>query len=81
MASITICNLDNYVKVRLWVQAVDNDRSMEKGARLTLYETFGLNRSPRNLTDIIRSHFGSANGIDLELPSRDSGGEPSIPGR
>lgn len=49
--------------------------------KLILCEAFELKRGPGNLTDIIRSHFGPVNGMDLELRPRDSGGEPSTPGR
>ena len=32
----------------------------------------------RNLASIIRSYFGPDNGVDLELPPRDSGREPPV---
>ena len=76
MASITIRNLDDDVKTRLRVRAADNGRSMEEEARLILREVVGRKPSSRNLTTIIRSHFGPANGVDLELPPREPGREP-----
>ena len=36
----------------------------------------GRKPSSRNLASIIRSHFGPDNGVDLELPPRDTGREP-----
>ncbi len=78
MASITIRNLDDDVKTRLRVRAADNGRSMEmeEEARLILRDVVGRKPSARNLTTIIRSHFGPANGVDLELPPREPGREP-----
>ena len=71
MASITIRNLDDDVKTRLRVRAADNGRSMEEEARLILRDVVGRKPSSRNLTTIIRSHFGPTNGVDLELPPRE----------
>ena len=76
MASITIRNLDDDVKTRLRVRAADNCRSMEEEARLILRAAVGRKPSSRNLTSIIRAHFGPANGVDLELPPREHGREP-----
>ena len=49
---------------------------MEEEARLILRDVVGRKPSSRNLTTIIRSHFGPANGVDLELPPREPGREP-----
>ena len=70
MASITIRNLDDDVKTRLRVRAAEEE------ARLILRDVVGRKPSSRNLTSIIRSHFGPANGVDLELPPREPGREP-----
>ena len=51
-------------------------RVMEEPARLSLRDAAGRKPSSRNLASIIRSHFGPDNGVDLELPPRDSGREP-----
>ena len=75
MASITIRNLDDGVKTRLRVRAADHGRSMEE-ARLILRDAVGRKPSSRNLTSIIRSHFGPTNGVDLELPPREPAREP-----
>ena len=76
MASITIRNLDDDVKTRLRVRAVDNGRSMEEEARLILRCAVGRKSRSRNLAGIIRSHFGPSNGVDLELPPREPAREP-----
>ena len=76
MASITIRNLDDDVKTRLRVRAADNGRSMEEEARLILRDAVGRKPSSRDLVSIIREHFGPANGVDLELPSREPAREP-----
>ena len=76
MASITIRNLDDEVKTRLRVRAAGNGRSMEEEARRILRDAVGRRPSSGNLASIIRSHFGPANGVDLELPTREHGSEP-----
>ena len=76
MASITIRNLNDEVKARLRVRAADNGRSMEEEARLILRDAVGSKPSSRNLASIIRSHFGPANGVHLELPPREFAREP-----
>lgn len=76
MASITIRNLDDDVKARLRVRAAEHQRSMEEEARLILRDAVRCKPSRRNLVEIVRSHFGSDNGVDLELPTRGPGREP-----
>lgn len=76
MASITIRNLDDEVKTRLRVRAASNGRSMEEEARLILRDAVARTPSCRDLASIVRSHFGPANGVDLELPPRDPAREP-----
>ena len=76
MASITIRNLDDHVKIRLRVRAAGNGRSMEEEARLILREAVGRKPSSKNLPSIIRAHFGPANGVDLILPPRERAREP-----
>ena len=51
-------------------------RSFEEPVRLSLRDAVGHKPSSRNLASIIRSHFGPDNGVDLELPPRDTGREP-----
>lgn len=76
MASITIRNLDDQVKVRLRARAAGRGRSMEEEARLILRDAVGRNPGSRDLASIIRSHFGPSNGVDLELPLREPAREP-----
>lgn len=76
MASITIRNLDDDVKTRLRVRAAEHQRSMEEEARLILRDAVGCKPTRRNLVEIVRSHFGPENGVDLELPPRGPGREP-----
>ena len=76
MASITIRNLDDDVKTRLRVRAAENGRSMEEEVRRILRDVVVDRPSARNLTSIIGSHFGPANGVDIELPPREPGREP-----
>ena len=71
MASITIRDLDDDVKTRPRVRAADHGRSMEEEARLTLRDAVGRKRDSRDLTSIVRSHFGPASGVGLELPTRE----------
>lgn len=49
---------------------------MKEEARLIQHDAVGRKPSSRNLANIIRSHFGPDNGVDLELPPRDTGREP-----
>ena len=76
MASITIRNLDDDVKTRLRVRAAEHHRSMEEEARLILRDAVRRKPGSRDLASIFRSHFGPANGVDLELPPREPAREP-----
>lgn len=44
--------------------------------RLILRDAVGRKPGFQDLASIIRSHFGRANGVDLELPPRESAPEP-----
>lgn len=77
MASITIRNLDEPLKVRLRVQAAFHGRSMEDEARDILRTA--LNREPSssaNLATAIRSRFGALGGVDLPDMPREPMREP-----
>lgn len=65
MASITIRNLEDGLKVRLRVRAAEHGRSMEEEARRVLREALDSER-PRTLADLAREMFGAAHGIELE---------------
>ena len=76
MARITIRNLDDDIRTRLRVRAAGNGHSMEEEVRQILRKAVGRAKRSRDLTTIIRSHFGPENGVDLELPDRDPAREP-----
>ena len=76
MASITIRNLDDEVKHRLRVRAVENGRSMEEEARLILREAVAPEPEPKNLAQFIHDCFAPYGGVDLELPPREPVREP-----
>ena len=71
MASITIRNLDDNVKTRLRVRAVEHHRSMEEEARLILREAVEQKKVPQNLASAIRARIAPLGGVDLELPPRE----------
>ena len=76
MASITIRNLDDEVKVRLRTRAAGNGRSMEEEARLILREAVGGEPEPKNLAAFIHECFAPYGGVELELPPRGPMREP-----
>ncbi len=76
MANITIRNLEDDVRTRLRVRAAGNGHSMEEEVRQILRKAVGRTPNSRDLTSIIRSHFGPTNGVDLELPPREPAREP-----
>ena len=76
MATITVRNLEDDVKTRLRVRAAGHGHSMEEEVRQILRKAVGHRENSRDLLSIIRSHFGPANGVDLELPPREPAREP-----
>ena len=77
MASITIRNLDDDVKIRLRVRAAGNGRSVEEEARLILRETVGRETAPENgLGTAVHELFKPLGGVELELPPREPMREP-----
>lgn len=75
MAALTIRKLDEDVKTRLRVRAARNGRSMEEEARVILAEVLDEPRETpgRRLVEAFRQTFGPENGVDLDLPSRETG--------
>jgi antitoxin FitA len=65
MASITIRNLEDAVKVRLRIRAAHHGCSMEEEARQILREALREQPAPANLADLAEALFGS-NGVELE---------------
>ena len=76
MASITIRNLDEEVKMRLRVRAAEHHRSLEEEARLILRDAVGPGKPPRNLASALRARIAPLGGVDLALPVREPGREP-----
>jgi len=77
MASITIRNLDDEVKVRLRIRAAEHSRSMEEEARIILREAVTQGRnSPLDLAKFTRECFAPLGGVELELPPRGPMREP-----
>ena len=72
MVSIAVRGLDDDAKNRLRNRAAANGRSIEAEVRLILRVAVERKPAPRNLASIIRAHFGPSNGVNLELPSRES---------
>ena len=77
MASITIRNLDDDVKVRLRVRAAGNGRSMEEEVRLIMREAVSRESVPeKGLGTAIHELFKPLGGVKLELPPREPMREP-----
>jgi antitoxin FitA len=69
MASITIRNLEDGLKIRLKARAAEHGCSMEEEARQILRESLDRQR-PETLGDIARELFGPKHGFRLDLPPR-----------
>jgi antitoxin FitA len=65
MASITIRNLEDALKVKLRVRAAEHGHSMEEEARRVLRDALDSER-PRTLADLAMEMFGREHGIELE---------------
>ena len=77
MASITIRNLDDEVRMRLRIRAAEHNRSMEEEVRIILREAVTDGHSaPRNLAEFTRTCFAPLDGVELELPPRGPMCEP-----
>jgi plasmid stability protein len=76
MASITIRNLDDEVKIRLRIRAASHGRSMEEEARSILRDAVEQEVGPTNLAAAIRERFAHLGGVELELPPREAMPEP-----
>jgi plasmid stability protein len=80
MASITIRNLDDFIKARLRMRAARHGRSMEDEARTILRTVLGQeNAQGINLVQCILARFGPLGDVDLPQPEREGMREP--PGR
>jgi antitoxin FitA len=70
MASITIRNLDDDVKRRLRVRAVENGRSTEEEAQDILRQVVGQPGTPSNLGQSIHARLAALGGVDLPPAKR-----------
>jgi plasmid stability protein len=70
MATLTIRNLDEDLKIRLRVEAAAHGHSMEEEARHILRRALCVRRSETGLGSRIRRRFEVHGGVDLELPPR-----------
>ena len=77
MASITIRNLDDDVKIRLRIRAAARGRSMEEEAWVILREAVERQAGPTDFARAIRARFASLSGVELELPPHLPMREPS----
>jgi plasmid stability protein len=77
MASITIRDMDDRLKVRLRLQAARHGHSMEEEAREILRTALSTTR-PRHgsLVDAIRARIEPLGSIDLEIVPREAIREP-----
>jgi antitoxin FitA len=77
MVSITIRNLDEALKSRLYARAAQHGRSMEEEARDILRTALAVEHpAPHNLAEAIHQRFAALGGVDLPPVSRDAMGEP-----
>lgn len=77
MATMTIHNLDDGLKLRLRVRAAMHGRSMEEEAREILRQAVGEADLPRNLAAAIRARIADPDRVDLHLPAREEMRAPS----
>ena len=68
MASITIRNLDDDVKIRPRTQAAGHGRSTEEEARVIPRKAVEHKAAPRNLASAIRARIEPLGGVELEPP-------------
>lgn len=78
MASMTIRNLDEGLKMRLRVQAAQHGHSMEEEARDILRAALFTESAStqQNLAQAIRNRIQPIGGVELELPTREAIREP-----
>ncbi len=69
MASLTIRNLDNNLKLQLRQRAARHGRSMEAEVRAILSQTLNVQAGEQNLAATIHRRFESL-GTDLPIPPR-----------
>ena len=77
MASITIRNLDETVKAKLYARAVKHQCSIEYEARNILRAALAESDDfPGNIAAAIRRRFRPLGGVELRFPAREPMREP-----
>jgi plasmid stability protein len=77
MASMTIRNIDDQLKIRLRLRAASHGRSMEDEARDILRSALSTEAGlPQNLARTIRERMASTGGVTLKIPPREPIREP-----
>ncbi|RXF70316.1 FitA-like ribbon-helix-helix domain-containing protein [Hansschlegelia zhihuaiae] len=78
MASLTIRNLDDELKLRLRIRAAQKGRSMEEEARQILHHALPASNGgvDGGLASAIAAIFDPLGGVNLDVPKRGSGREP-----
>jgi antitoxin FitA len=77
MATLTLRDLDESLKLSLRMRAARHNRSMEEEARQILRAALAAPEPPAlNLFDSIRSHFEGLGDVQLDIPPREPPREP-----
>jgi antitoxin FitA len=80
MASLTIRNLDERLKVRLRVRAASLGRSMEEEARHILRAALDESQTPStDLAERIRRRFAKLGDVKLPIAAREPVRDPEMP--
>ena len=77
MASMTIRDIDERLKLRLRIRAAEHGHSMEEEARDILRAALSVSRSRgASLVDSIRDRVKSSGGVELKIAAREPIREP-----
>lgn len=79
MATMTIRNIDDQLKVKLRLQAARHNRSMEEEARDILRAALSMEADGSTpLVTLMRSRIEPLGGVELEVPEREPTREPVV---
>lgn len=67
MANITIRNLADALKAKLWIRAARLGRSMEEEVRVILKNILAQEDTPKSLGESIHQRFANLGGSDIYL--------------
>ncbi|MFC1592034.1 hypothetical protein ACFL43_05885 [Thermodesulfobacteriota bacterium] len=73
MASLSVRKLEQRVYEKLRVRAAKHGVSMEEEARQIIAHVVA---APDRMSEVFKKHFGSKNGISLELPNQRTPHDP-----